>query len=227
MNYLSATEILKAERILWADFEATGLDFETHTVPLELAAIVTDGLLNEVATFGSYAVATNRGQLSHMNEYVTNMHTKTGLVNRVLSDEAITVEALDERFAEFVSTHFPAKGKFIPAGSVLTTGRLVTADEKFAGPIIGGSSVKYDWSMIRQHLPETFELMDYRVIDSSSFREVIRRFLPAVYDQMPKVEAPHEAMTDIRMSIEELRWLTGHGLTADVAQAEFAGASSR
>jgi oligoribonuclease len=217
MDYLSPKEILKAERILWADFEATGLDFEPHTVPLELAAIVTDGLLNEIARFGSHAVATTREQLSQMSAYVTDMHTKTGLTTRVLSDEAVTVELLDELFAAFVESNFPAKGKFIPAGTMLHTGRLVTADEKYAGPILGGSSVKYDWSMIRQHLPETFELMDYRVVDSSSVREVVRRFRPDVYARMPQPEAPHEAMADIQISIDLLRWFADNAFIGAAA----------
>lgn len=37
------------DNILWLDFEATGLMTSPYTVPLEGAAIITDGQLNELA----------------------------------------------------------------------------------------------------------------------------------------------------------------------------------
>jgi len=224
MTYLTPTEIDQAERILFTDFEATALDFDEHCVPLEIAAIVTDGLLNDVATFGPYTIKATPEDLGRMSDYVTAMHTKTGLIGRVLSDDALPLDVVERLFTAFIAEHFPAKGKVIPAGSVLHTNRTVTEDEKFAGAILGGSTIKYDWNVIRRHLPAAFALVDYRVIDTSSFREVIRRVDPRVYDRSPKVVAPHEAMADIRISIDELRWFCRNALFGGTVVADFAGA---
>lgn len=224
MTYLTPPETHKAERILFTDFEATDLDFVEHCVPLEIAAIVTDGLLNDIATFGPYTIKATPEDLGRMNDYVTNMHTKTGLIGRVLSEDALPLAVVEVLFAAFISEHFPEKGKVIPAGSLLHTNRITVSDEKVAGAILGGSTIKYDWNVIRRHLPAAFALIDYRVIDTSSFREVIRRVDPGVYDQSPKVPAPHEAMTDIRISIDELRWFTRAALLNGATVADFAGA---
>ena len=69
--------------VLWLDFETTGLMNDPNTVPLEGAAIITDGQLNELATFESMVIHATEDELAHMGEFVTNMHTKTGLLEKV------------------------------------------------------------------------------------------------------------------------------------------------
>lgn len=212
MTYLSPAALTAVENLSWLDIEGTGLDHEDHTVVLELAAIVTDGRLNEIATFGPVVVKATLEQLSQMSEFVTAMHTKTGLVDKVLSPEAVSLDELDTSLAEFIAAHFAPKGSIIPAGSVLHTGRNVLEDEEVRGAVIAGSSVKYDLAMIQRYLPKTRALLDYRVVDSSSLREIIRRFNPGLYEAAEKIESPHEAMADIRNSLNEMRYYTARGL---------------
>jgi oligoribonuclease len=220
MTYLSPEDVDKVDRIVWTDFEATGLISDSFTVPLEVAAIITDGHLNEIATFGPYTIRATENDLAQMNDFVTAMHTKTGLAAKVLSDEALNIAEVDSLFAAFIAEHVPAKGHYIPAGSVLHTGRAITEDEKHRGGNLGGSSVKYDLSLVETFFPETLALLDYRVIDSSSFREAVRRIDPKVYEIAPKVTPPHIAMEDIRLSISEFRYYTRNALlTGDVVAA--------
>jgi hypothetical protein len=105
-----------ADNILWLDFETTGLMNDPNTVPLEGAAIITDGQLNELATFQSMVIHATEEELSHMGEFVTNMHTTTGLLEKVRSS-TITREEFDVHLRNFAAPYFPAKGDLLPDGT--------------------------------------------------------------------------------------------------------------
>jgi oligoribonuclease len=48
--------------------------------------------------------------------------------------------------------------------------------------------------------------LHYRSIDVSSFKELCRRWYPAIYSKRPGKAEQHRALDDIRESIEELRF---------------------
>lgn len=180
-------------RILWLDFEGTGLMTDPNTVPLEGAAIITDGDLNELAVLDSIVIYASERKLSRMDDFVRNMHTKTGLVERVRSSTT-TIEQFDKALANFAAPYFPAKGEVLPDGS------------KYRGIVIGGNSVKYDFDVIEGFFPLTRAKMDYRVIDISGVGELVKRWNRPVWEAMPAKLSDHTAMMDIREGVNELRY---------------------
>jgi oligoribonuclease len=181
------------DNILWLDYEATGLMTDPNTVPLEGAAIITDGQLNELATFDSMVIHATEEELSHMGEFVTDMHTKTGLLEKVRSS-TITREEFDAALQSFAAPYFPAKGDILADGT------------KFRGIVIGGNSVKFDFDVIEKFFPLTRAGMDYRVIDISGLGELVRRWAYDYWKAMPPKASDHTALTDIRAGVNELRY---------------------
>ncbi|MBG0738751.1 oligoribonuclease [Paeniglutamicibacter antarcticus] len=187
------SSIRNADNILWLDFETTGIMTNPNTVPLEGAAIITDGQLNELATLQSIALTATEEELSHMGDFVLNMHTTTGLLERVHAS-AYTRSQFDDILHSFAAPFFPAKGEILEDG------------EKYRGIVIGGNSVKFDFDVIEKFFPLTRSGMDYRVIDISGIGELVRRWDYGYWKAMPAKKSDHTALTDIRAGVDELRY---------------------
>ena len=181
------------DNILWLDFETTGLMDSPSTIPLEGAAIITDGQLNELAVMDSIVIHAAEEELAHMGDFVRNMHTKTGLLERV-RDSTTTCTQLDEALASFAAPYFPTKGDVLPDGT------------KYRGIVIGGNSVKFDFDVIEGFFPLTRAKIDYRVIDISGVGELVKRWNRPAWDAMPTKLSDHTAMMDIREGVKELRY---------------------
>lgn len=181
------------DNILWLDFETTDLMTNPNTVPLEGAAIITDGQLNELAIFEGMVLHATEDELSHMGDFVLDMHTKTGLLEKVRAS-SITRQEFDTALRDFAAPYFPTKGDILPDGS------------KYRGIVIGGNSVKLDFDVIEKFFPLTRGGMDYRVIDISGVGELARRWDRAGWEAMPPKLSDHTALTDIREGVKELRY---------------------
>src|SRR5699024_7642402 len=90
-------------RWLWADLETTGLGFDANNpqqgiddVILEVAALVTDTKLNVLGSFGPQAVTAGGAHLALMDDYVRDMHTGTGLLERVAAPDAVPIKQVDK-----------------------------------------------------------------------------------------------------------------------------------
>lgn len=191
---------MNPDNILMLDFETTGFAKDPNVVPLEGAAIIVDAGLNELAAFGPIAIHADVWDLDHMGDYVRDMHTKTGLLDRVAAS-TITVADFDRMLSEFAAPYFPAKKSEQPDGT------------KYRGMVIGGNSVKFDFDVIEAHFPLTLANMDYRVIDITSVGELFRRWNPTAWAAMPPKGSNHTAMVDIVEGIKELRYYRDCGLT--------------
>jgi oligoribonuclease len=165
-----------------------------NTVPLEGAAIITDGQLNELAVFEGMVIHASGEELSHMGGFVRNMHTKTGLLEKV-STSTVSPEEFDLRLRDFAAPYFPTKGDILPDGS------------KYRGIVIGGNSVKFDFDVIEKFFPaDPQEHGLYRVIDVSGLGELVRRWDYDYWKAMPPKLSDHTALTDIREGVKELRY---------------------
>ncbi|HJF77824.1 MAG TPA: oligoribonuclease, partial [Brevibacterium linens] len=69
-------------RIVWIDCEMTGLD-EVRDELIEVAAIVTDFELNPLDDGIDIVIKPSADALANMNEFVTNMHTTSGLITEL------------------------------------------------------------------------------------------------------------------------------------------------
>lgn len=178
-----------ARHWLWVDVETTGLGYDPDQparnrddVILEIAAIITTPDLQEVSSFGPFAIAARQSDLDLMGDYVRDMHTRTGLLDRVTSSAAYSLDTVQDGMASWMQEHG-------------LTERVILA----------GNSVKLDFDFLRRHMPRVFSRLGYRVIDVSSFKEALRDWAPAVVAELEGIKNPsHKAMDDIRWSVREL-----------------------
>ncbi|GEM80697.1 oligoribonuclease [Vibrio superstes] len=171
---------LNDKNLIWVDLEMTGLDPETHKV-IEIASIVTDSELNILAEGPVIAIHQPEAELAKMDDWCTNTHTNSGLVERVKNS------GIDEDKAVALTIEFLEK--WVPKG---------------ASPICG-NSIGQDRRFLYKHMPELEQYFHYRYVDVSTLKELTRRWKPEVLDGFTK-KGVHLALDDIRESIAELRY---------------------
>jgi oligoribonuclease len=164
--------------LVWMDLEMTGLDPERDKI-LELAVIITDKDLNIIAEGPTIAIYQTDADLALMDEWNRNTHTSSGLVDRVRASE-------DTEFT-CMNTVISFLQRYVPMGASPLCGNTIWQDRRF----------------IIKHLPYVDRYLHYRNIDVSSIKEIARRWDPTVEFQKEK---KHEALADIRESIEELKF---------------------
>jgi oligoribonuclease len=69
---------------------------------------------------------------------------------------------------------------------------------------LAGNSIGTDRMFINRYMPVLDSHLHYRNVDVSSIKELVRRWYPKVYFQLPKKSGGHRALADIRESIAEL-----------------------
>ena len=72
-----------SKNLIWIDLEMTGLDTFNDRI-IEIATIVTDKDLNILEEGPVIAINTPQEALDAMDEWNTNQHNKSGLVERIL-----------------------------------------------------------------------------------------------------------------------------------------------
>ena len=174
----------KADNLVWIDLEMTGLDPEQDLI-LEIATIVTDGQLNQLAEGPVIAVHQSDEALANMNEWCVKTHGQTGLTERVRQSTTDIREA-ERMTLEFVKQH-------VDAGVSPMCGNSIGQDRRF----------------INRFMPELHAFFHYRNLDVSTLKELARRWKPTLLDNFSK-EGTHLALEDIRESIEELRFYREH-----------------
>lgn len=171
-----------ASLLLWLDMEMTGLDPARERI-LEIATIVTDEALVEVAAGPELVVHQPDEVLAAMDKWNTEHHGASGLTERSRTSTVTEADAEAQTLA-FVDAHFPAKDR----------------------PVLCGNSIHQDRRFIRRYLPAFDARLHYRMIDVSTVKELGRRWYPAAMATQPAKAESHRALEDIRESIAELRW---------------------
>jgi len=170
----------KSQNLVWIDLEMTGLDPAVCFIT-EIATIVTDSELNVIAEGPSFAVHNTEVQLESLSDWSRDTFTRSGLLERVRASDIDCAEA-ERRTLAFIREH---------------------CDER-ASPLCG-NSVHTDRVFLHRRMRRLHDYLHYRNVDVSSFKEVLRRWYPERY-RPPTKAGKHDAMTDIRESIEELRY---------------------
>ncbi|OZS42078.1 oligoribonuclease [Photobacterium sanguinicancri] len=172
------------QNLIWIDLEMTGLDPETHKI-IEIATIVTDAQLNILAEGPTLAIHQPEAELDKMDDWCTNTHTGSGLVERIRQSKLTEEDAVRETIV-FLE-------KWVPKG---------------ASPICG-NSIGQDRRFLYKHMPELEQYFHYRYLDVSTLKELTRRWQPELLDGFSK-KGSHLALDDIRDSIAELRYYREH-----------------
>ena len=82
----------RATNLIWIDLEMTGLCTQTDTI-IEIATIVTDKYLTELAEGPVLAIRQPAETMEGMDEWNTRQHGKSGLTARVLASNTSLVDA--------------------------------------------------------------------------------------------------------------------------------------
>jgi Oligoribonuclease (3''->5'' exoribonuclease) len=168
------------DNLIWIDLEMTGLDTDADSI-LEIATIVTDKELNVLAEGPVFAIRHELDRLEAMDTWNRNQHGGSGLWQRVLDATA------DHAAAEQTTLDFLRN--WVPAGKSPMCGNSICQDRRF----------------LHRQMPRLERFFHYRNLDVSTLKELARRWAPAIGKGFGK-ESAHTALSDIRDSIDELRY---------------------
>ncbi len=169
----------KRQRLIWLDLEMTGLDTDTDSI-IEIATIITDSDLNELAEGPVFAVTHPESTLQAMDNWNTEHHRASGLWQRVV-ESGVGMSEAEQGTLDFLA-------QWAEPGSSPLCGNSICQDRRF----------------LHRLMPQLERWFHYRNLDVSSLKELARRWSPGVLAGLVK-QNRHEALSDIRESIEELR----------------------
>jgi oligoribonuclease len=118
-----------------------------------------------------------------MDDFVVNMHTRSGLLEGITQSTLSLAEA-GALTLDFLRQHI-AEPKTVP---------------------LAGNSIGTDRRFLATQLPEIEEFLHYRSVDVSTIKELCRRWRPDVYKAAPSKKGGHRALQDIRESVAELAY---------------------
>ncbi|MBP9087116.1 MAG: oligoribonuclease [Kofleriaceae bacterium] len=168
--------------LLWLDMEMTGLEPDKERI-IEVATILTDGQLNEIAIGPEFIIRQDDAVLAAMDSWNKKHHGGSGLTERVRTS------TIDDATAEaatlaFINAHIAGNDR----------------------PVLAGNSIHQDRRFIRRYMPKLDARLHYRMVDVSTIKELARRWHPAAIAKQPNKRESHRALDDVRESIDELRY---------------------
>ena len=170
----------KSSNLIWIDLEMTGLDTVNDTI-IEIATIVTDKHLNELAEGPVITIGQSPATMDAMDDWNTRQHRDSGLTERVLESDADLVDA-ETRTLDFLSA-------WVDEGVSPMCGNSICQDRRF----------------LARWMPELEAFFHYRNLDVSTLKELVQRWAPEVAGGFSK-GGTHLALDDIRDSIRELQY---------------------
>jgi len=165
--------------LVWIDLETTGIDDRSSHI-LEIASIITDKDLNVIAEGPDLVIEQPDQILETMDPWCIDQHGRSGLTDASRND-GIPLGVAEAETLRFVQFHC-LRGM---------------------APLCG-NSIGFDRRFLMHHMPSLNNYLNYRNVDVSSIKELVRRWHPAALEGIEK-RATHRALDDIRESIEELR----------------------
>lgn len=177
---------MRSERnFVWIDLEMTGLEVEKDSI-LEIATIITDGQLNIIAQGPCLVIHHDDAVLNNMDPWVTKTHGKSGLTQKV-RESNITMEQAEQETLAFIKEHC-----------------------SIHNALLAGNSVWQDRVFLRKYMPSIVQYLNYRLIDVTSIKELVKAWYPDNALKDFKKPENHRALEDIQSSIDELRHYRTH-----------------
>src|ERR1700679_1287633 len=150
-----------SDRLVWIDCEMTGLDLEVDEL-VEIAIVVTDFELNVLDEGLNIVINPDPSALENMNDFVRNMHTKSGLINEI--PNGISLAEAEFKALEYVQ-------RFAPVARTAP---------------LAGNTIGTDRSFLAKFMPRLDNHLHYRSVDVSSIKELPRRWFPRIYFNAPE-----------------------------------------
>ncbi|KAJ2746158.1 rna exonuclease [Coemansia sp. BCRC 34301] len=173
--------------LVWIDVESTGLVAEKDLI-LEVAMVVTDSELNELAPAMSLVIGHSHEQVRpKLNAWSLKCHTKSGLLEEVAQSK-LTLKDAEQKLLDQVLEHCPKANR----------------------AILAGNNVGFDRRFIEQHMPVLAGHLHFRNLDVSSVNELAKRWAAPDVLAKHKKTYSHRAVDDIAESLKELRFYKQH-----------------
>jgi oligoribonuclease len=169
------------DRLVWIDCEMTGLDPAIDEL-VEVAVVITDFELRPLDPGFQIVIKPSDAALAHMNDFVTNMHRTSGLIEEIPG--GVSLAEAEQRTLDYIKRFVPLERKAPLAGNTIGTDRM----------------------FIAKYMKRVDEYLHYRNVDVSSIKELSRRWYPRVFFQAPEKHGGHRALADILESIRELQY---------------------
>ena len=173
----------KKANLIWIDLEMTGLDPDNDVI-IEIATVVTDSHLNILSEGPSLAIHQSALVMNGMDEWCTNQHGQSGLTDRVVRSKITEAEA-EQQTLDFLA-------QWVDPNRSPMCGNSICQDRRF----------------MARHLPSLETFFHYRNLDVTTLKLLANYWRPEL-PAAPKRNV-HEALADIRESIEELRYFREH-----------------
>ena len=171
---------MKQSRICMLDLEMSGLDPDKERI-IEVACFVVEADLTPVegAEMCMAVMPDDPGVLDTMDDWNTRTHGESGLIRRI-REEGVSIAEAEEAVMALLKEHMTK------------------------GAIIAGNSVHHDMRFIRREMPMVSDYCTFRIIDISSFKELLKRVAP----DGPRFykRSDHTALADARGSLDELKF---------------------
>ncbi|HEY5958003.1 MAG TPA: oligoribonuclease [Polyangiaceae bacterium] len=163
--------------LVWIDLEMTGLDPATDAI-VQAAVVITDPALTVLEEY-CCDVWQPPAVMDLMTPFVRDMHTKSGLIDRVAksrTDQRAAEKHLLERISGWCD--YPAT--------------------------LCGNSVGQDKRFLDNYMPGVARYLHYRIVDVSSLKVLLRLWYGDDAEYKKPDELKHDALFDIHQSIAEL-----------------------
>ena len=169
-----------SSNLIWIDLEMTGLNTITDQI-IEIATIVTDINLHELAQGPVLAIHQVTEIMDGMDEWNTRQHRESGLTGRVLESK-LSVQEAEKQTIDFLD-------RYVNAGASPMCGNSICQDRRF----------------LARQMPLLEAFFHYRNLDVSTLKILADSWAPEVAKGFDK-ESSHRALADIRDSIAELTY---------------------
>ena len=169
-----------ASNLIWIDLEMTGLNTTTDQI-IEIATIVTDAHLNELAAGPELAIYQPKEIMDGMDEWNTRQHGESGLTARV-RESRLSMQEAEKQTIDFLEGH-------INIGVSPMCGNSICQDRRF----------------LARQMPLLEAFFHYRNLDVSTLKILADYWAPELANGFKK-ESSHRALADIRDSIAELTY---------------------
>ncbi|XP_076177847.1 putative oligoribonuclease isoform X2 [Ptiloglossa arizonensis] len=156
----------------------TGLDIQKSHI-LEVACLITNTDLEVISKDLNIVIHQSDEILANMNDWSMECHEATGLTNESRSSK-ITIQDAEQILLKYLKVHTEEMSP------------------------LAGNSVYLDRMFLCIHMPAVHNYLHHRVIDPSTIKQLITCWnlnVPAF-----KKEHHHRALSDIKESIQELKY---------------------
>jgi oligoribonuclease len=177
--------------LAWLDLETTDLDPRKGRI-LEVGLILTGDDLTEIWRVSR--VCRFLGDLEKIDPVVREMHQASYLWAECYHSEQTMSEVERDLCAMLLENR--------------VTGSDGKAAKEHTVPLCG-STIGFDRSFLKEHMPRLLDCFHYRSIDVSTLTELAKRWFPDVYETRPGADEskrPHRALPDLENSIATLKY---------------------